>query len=240
MNIKKKKQVLKNIILNDEFSYDMTVYRLINTNCLDKIISEINDMDVVCNINPNNKMSAEEQFLQLLNRFIVRFKNIFPNVNNFSEHIIENIFNSNQSIIGKYLLSKHYLGDNEYTEFFYNNIYKLFIINLISNIKYISDIEDLLKEENIEVKNIDDYTKEEIHSIKNLMSCLVFCSRDGYSTLYLFYNVDYEVEKYLKSNDLDCDNKSHKKKIIEIFKTQYQFIISDYKKRKKYLKYFKY
>ena len=96
MDIKNRKQILKNIILNDEFSYDMTVYRLINTDCLDKIISKINDMDVVCNINPNNKMSAEEQFLQLLNRFVVRFKNIFPNVNNFSEHIIENIFNSNQ------------------------------------------------------------------------------------------------------------------------------------------------
>lgn len=240
MNLKKRKDNLKNIILNDEFSYDTTVYRLINTNCLDNIISKLDNMEIVCDINPNNKISADVQFLQLLNRFVVNFKNTFPTISVSSEYIIESIIYSNQTAIEKYLLSKYYLGDSEHSKFFYNNIYKLFIINFINNKKYILLIEDLLKEENIKVKNIEDYEPNEILNIKNLLSCLVFCSWDKYSSIYLFNSIDCEVVKFTNNKDCDYEDSEYKKSVIENFKTQYQFIIRDYKKRKKYLKYFKY
>lgn len=238
MNLKNKKVVLKNIILNNEFSYDMTVYRLINTNCLDAIISKIDNLSVVCNVNPNNNISANEQFLRLLNRFVICFKNIFPIINGSSEFVIENIINSNQYMVEKYLLSKHYLGDNAYSDFFYHSIYRLFINNFISNSKYISHIDKLLKKEKIKLKKMADYTFDEIHKIKDLLVRLVFCSPDRYCSLYLFYNIDYEINKYLSS--IDNEKNCCEYKIIEYFKVQYDFIIKDYETKKKYLKYFKY
>lgn len=72
------------------------------------------------------------------------------------------------------------------------------------------------------------------------MSSIVFCSHDKYITIYLFYNISDEIKRGLCETDSNIEDKSsYESKIIENFKAQYHFMIDDYMKKRKYLKYFK-
>lgn len=65
-----KQQTLEKIILESDYPYSMLVYRLIHQGYLKKTIKKIDNVGVPCNVNPNQITSADEQFLQLLDRFI--------------------------------------------------------------------------------------------------------------------------------------------------------------------------
>ena len=68
-----KREVLEKIILESKYPYSMLVYKLVHSNLLKSTIKKIDNIDVPCNVNPNEITSANEQFLQLLDRFITYF-----------------------------------------------------------------------------------------------------------------------------------------------------------------------
>ncbi len=72
-----KKEALEKIVLESKYPYSMLVYKLIHQDYLKKTIKKIDNIGVPCNVNPNEITSANEQFLQLLNRFIEFFDNSF-------------------------------------------------------------------------------------------------------------------------------------------------------------------
>lgn len=242
MSMENKKVILKNIILNSEHCYDMTIYRLLNKDCLDDIINKIDNIPVVSNVDITKVITADEQFIQLLDRLLFCFKDVFF-ISGSTQYIIETIICTNKSRIKRYLLSKHYLGDNNYIDFFNDSICRIFISNFIQNSKYISLISSLLKKEKIKAKDTDEYTLDEVFKIVTLLSDLVFCSHGRYCVVYLFYNIDYEINNHTEAvnNNRKCKRikRHYKETLIEHYKDQYELIIKDYIQRKKYLKYFR-
>lgn len=246
MNVEQKKENLKWIILNSKHNYDLLIYRLLNKQCLDEIIDCIDDIPVTSNVDPKEIITANEQFIILLNRFILCYKRTFY-MQNLDEFIIEYIIESNIEQMKIYLLSKYYQGDNNYISFFNDNIYRIMVHNFIENANHISIIQDILKKTHIPIKKISNYNLEEIYKIKNILSDLVFCCTDKLPAAYLFKLLDLEYskceKKYLqgkKNNETEWKNfKIHKKNIFNQFQIQYKIIFEEYKKRKKYLSHFK-
>lgn len=246
MDVMQRKERLKQIILNSKCSYDLLIYRLLNKKCLNEIISCIDDIPVACDTNPNEMISAEEQFIVLLNRFILYYRKTF-HMQSLDEFIIEYIIVSNFEEMKVYLLSKHYQGDNQYISFFNDSIYRLLVHNFIENATYMPIIQEMLKEANIDMKEIGEYDLKEIYQIKDLLSDLVFCCTDKFPVVYLFQllNLEYSKcqKKYLlgkRSHESEWRNfQEHRENILKQFQTQYQIIFEEYHKRKKYLSYFR-
>ena len=233
MNYLSKKKELKSIILNDPYDYDTLNYRLLNSNCLDSIIPKIESIGNIYNDNGKIKMSANKQFVHNLNRFVYFFKKYFPQMNNLTESMIIYLINTNLEQMEKYLLSQYAPNDNTHRK----TVYKIYINNFIKNNKYIPTIKNLLKKENIKIKPIDDYSLDEILKIRTLISDLIMCSDDNFSAIVLFFDIEYEINKFLKIKNNKVTNIDMP--VLEHFKMNYMSIISDYTSKKEYLKYFK-
>ncbi len=134
MDLIQKKQKMCNILLNSPHDYDLIIYKLLKTDILDEIILKLDNKIVCCNANPSEIYSAEEQFLMLLTRLFDFLLKIFPSLYKAREVVMEDIINGNKQNVEKYLLSKHYVGDNKYIDFFKENIYKIIFGNFINNI----------------------------------------------------------------------------------------------------------
>ena len=125
MDLIQKKQKMCNILLNSPHDYDLIIYKLLKTDILDEIILKLDNKIVCCNANPSEIYSAEEQFLMLLTRLFDFLLKIFPSLYKAREVVMEDIINGNKQNVEKYLLSKHYVGDNKYINFFKENNYKI-------------------------------------------------------------------------------------------------------------------
>jgi len=143
-----KREVLEKIILESKYPYSMLVYKLVHSNLLKSTIKKIDNIDVPCNVNPNEITSANEQFLQLLDRFITYFNDSFYFLHTYTHLCIKLIIETNYKDMEKYLLSKHYLGDNDYIPFFNNSIYRMMVANFIRSINISSKLRKLFIQEN--------------------------------------------------------------------------------------------
>lgn len=114
MDLIQKKQKMCNILLNSPHDYDLIIYKLLKTDILDEIILKLDNKIVCCNANPSEIYSAEEQFLMLLTRLFDFLLKIFPSLYKVRKVVMEDIINGNKQNVEKYLLSKHYVGDNKY------------------------------------------------------------------------------------------------------------------------------
>jgi hypothetical protein len=231
-----KKEELNRLVLNSD-CYDMTIYKIINSGVLDEIIDNIDDKCVLSDINSNEIISSYEQFLDLLNKFIVFFKKKFNNLSFYIDELIKELIKNNYYEFSNYLLSKHYLGDNKYIMFFEDNMNRLSILNFVKNIEYSSEIKKLLKLNNIKIKNIKDYSFDEVLEISDLLSDLIFCYSNEFHTVLLFTDMSKVI------NDLKSDNSNNNldkiDAVINDFDFKCKIIIDSYNNKRKYLKYFK-
>jgi hypothetical protein len=231
-----RKDELNQIILKNDY-YDMSIYKVINSGVLDEIIKKINNEDVPCDVNPNEITSSNEQFLGLLNRFVIFFKKNFCGLSEYTDESIKELIQSNINEFSNYLLSKHYLGDNKYIRFFEESLNRLAISNFVKNTEYSYELKKLFKDENIKIKNIDKYTFNEVMKISDLLSDLVFCYYNEFHTLLLFTDINKFMSEYI-----DVQSKNEAKMInalINDFDFKCSFIIESYNKKREYLKYFK-
>ena len=206
---------------------------------LDNIIIKIDDVGVPSNVKPNEITSSYKQFIDLLNRFIYWFQENFFYLRLETSAIIETLIKTNYSMFEKYLLSKHYLGDNNYIDFFKDSIYRIMISNFVKNIKYITEIMKLFKIKKIDIKNINDYTLEEVVKIKSLLSDIVFCSTSSFRCFNLFQDIEYFLNKKLKEIKLSKKDKERFiYNVINYYQVQYECAFEEYNKKEKYLKYF--
>lgn len=213
MTLETKKALLKAIILENDFYLDTAVYRLVSFKCLDSIISRINDKSLLFGINIDNELNAND-FISLLNKLIDVFRETFINLQSV-EYIFEIIITSNMDLIEDYFFS---YKDKDNSELINEKICKIIISNFISNCKYISWIEELLKEKNLKLQNVNKYNLEDSLTILELLSDLIFCKRGRCDNIILFESID----KKLKSLKSRRANKKY-----------------DYSNKKKYLKFFK-
>lgn len=244
-DIQAKKKELQQLFLESDTHLNPLIYRLLERDFLDKIIQYIDDEPVPCNVNPEDLTSADEQFLLLLNRLIMYFRRYFPKIYDFTDYAIETIVTGNSILAHNYLLSKHYLGDNDYIDFFNQSIWQLLVSNFLCNGKHVYQVKHLLKSNKIKYStNIDDYSLDELKKIINLLSDLVYCASSEYRAFYLFGDIDADLCKRLEDIEKEReytlkDVDFHNKNLEEFYSVQYDIIIEEYMKKRKYLKYFK-
>ena len=135
-------------INNSAFIYELLSYN----HYLIDILNEVNDKPVVCNVDPSIKVTAEQQVICLLNRMIDRFNSHFPFLHKYRKWLFGHLLSYEET--RQYLLSKHYLGDNDYIKFFENSINRIFVRNFYRNLEFVmDDYIDIFKEKKINYKN---------------------------------------------------------------------------------------
>lgn len=235
-----RKEELEKIVLESKYPYSFMVYRLIHQDIFKRTIAKIDDVGVPCNVNPKEITSANEQFLQLLNRFIEFFDNSFYFLHIDSECYIHTIIQTNYKELEKFLLSKHYLGDNNYIDFFQESIYRIIISNFIKNVELSKNLKKLLKREKIAIKPIKNYTLEEIIKINDLLSDIVLANaKDSFTAIMLFDDVNKSISQILKNMEKDKWTKKdildRKKSITNFTLNRIDSLIEEYEKKKDYL-----
>ena len=232
MLLSERKEMLKSIILDKSYDSSSIMYMVIKPRYLDEIIERIDKKSKKYNKLDSNK------FINLFQKFIETFMDKFFYLCT-AHFVIEEVISTNFSKIEDYFnLDNEVLQNSEIVDAI---IYKIFINNFISNTKYIPSIEILLKEENIPIKKIEEYSFEEAKDIFNLLSKLTFC-RNGRNVFELFNNVDMRLKRYGSNRGLSKRKKiqidKYNDKILNRYIRQYDSIIKSYNSKKRYLKYF--
>lgn len=238
MDLATRKKELYHILLDSDYDYDLIIYKLLKKDILDDVIIKIDNKSICSDVNPEEVISSNEQFLMLLNRLVYWFVENFPTLVEYRTIIIEMIIKSNKKRIEQYLLSKHYLGDNSYIDFFCKSVYTILFANFITNIKDMPIIKQLLEEEHIEYKNIDTYSVNELKSIKDLLEKIGICNyEDSFQFTYVFLDIETSINK--KINSYKKDEKRTNKIIDEIYTSTinfyqniYYILIENYKEKK--------
>ncbi len=238
MLLKKKKEILIKKIFENEHNNYVSMYAIISSNLLDTIIDKIDESS----LQSNSTKKIDEyyinanQFLNLLDRFLEIFEEL-GTLNRRRQFYLEKIFISNKSIMEDYFTLSCSFYDN--TELICEKIYRIILSNFIYNSKYIPSISIFLKENDLELKKIDEYTYNELKKLYNLFSDLIFCLRNRGRIHNLFINIDHELIHVQDSTTNKTLNENKRSKYISFINKIYLDIFGVYNNKKKYLKFFK-
>jgi len=240
--IETKKKFLKYKLLNENGTYDMTIFHLIRTKYFDKIISKIDEDEIIYGIKiKENSNITSSKFIFLLDRFVDLFKIKFPTIKGHY-YIIEKILDNNVEMIEKYFFYDYNEIDREYENIVREMIYKILINSFVANAKYIPQISKILRKKKLEIYPTEDYSYEECKIIIKLMQDIVFCN-NGIGIDCLFDNIEIVIENRFNS----ISNVLRKKrgddyyieKITNLYIKLFEKIFCEYEKKKPYIKYFK-
>ena len=130
VNIKGIKENLKFILLHSNNHYDLTIYRIVESGCLDFFLTEIDNVPVT-DFATKTTISANEQIIKLLDRLIIILKKEFiGNLPIQQEVIIKTIITSNQQKVKQYLKLKYCLNHSDYSNVINKQIYEIIVSKL--------------------------------------------------------------------------------------------------------------
>lgn len=240
MTLEAKKELLKYKILNDRYFHDSITYKILKFNYFNNVIDKISDFSFYSNVDISDNEITAEQFIDLLELFIKTIKKYFFNPTSI-EIVISGIIEDNIEMMDEYLSLKYKVNDEKHIKILEEKIFKIIINNFIDNATTIPSIQTFLKEHNISIKTINDYSYDESSKILHLLSDLVFCQRGREKYTYLFENIDNNLTSYLERQAKKRSKYSidyYKDKYINRYISNYEFIFKSYNSKKKYLKYF--
>ncbi len=243
MKTETKVELLKYMLLNQSYDYDMMLYDLIRRKRLSEAISRIDERTFYFNIQAEDGSVSARQFLNILHEFIRFMKLYFYNIAPLSsciDYVVEcsELELTNLLSYKSSKLRGFYYKLDDAT--FWELLNKLIISSFISNVKYVASIKDVLDDIQVSLRNVDEYSLEESRKILVLMSDIVFCQRGQGHVMRLFEKMDCRLEKY---SDMDMTRRKKsvddfKKKYIDSCIADYDKMIKSYYYKKKYLKYF--
>lgn len=243
MKLETKRELLRYELLNQRFIYNMEVYHLFNFNKMNNIINKISEASFSYQINIKENEITSTQFLKYLNELVRYMKLYFYNISCFNAILDEIIKSCNEEIIVLF----DYKCDDPYNCYKINKddnikdkVFKIIISNFVKNAKYIPLIKEILKENGLKIKNIQDYNLKESEKILNILSDIAFCQRGKGEVIELFINIEYNLDIYIahKKKSKKYTIEDYKKKYIESYLVSYERMIKSYNIRKKYLKHF--
>ena len=245
MSLETKIEILKFILLHQNYDYDMVLYGLIAHKRLNEEIARIDDKSFNFNFNADDGGITATQFLVNLNEFIRCMKEYFFNIRALPTCIDYIISGSKQELnnLLNYKCKRvfsHYEKINDDTT--QELISKLIISNFIHNAKYVDSIRDVLTDIEVPLKPLEDYTLDESKKILKLLSDMAFCQRGRGDIFCLFTSIDDQLEKRLKMSKSFQRRKPisdvKQQEFIESVIADYGKVIKNYYSKKKYLKYF--
>ncbi len=243
MSISAKIELLKYILLASSNNYELEIYKLLN-GALYSEADRIDDKSFSFRITPEKNKITAKQFLVYINEFILCMKSYFSNAKNL-DYIMKEIIEENKKELDNLFNCE---CDDPYACCIYEDkkikesIYKLIISNFIKNSKYIPLIEPFLLENDIPLKEINNYNFEESEKVLKLLSDIAFSQRGKGSNIDLFQNIEYYLQKHL---DIKIQNQNHKytikdyeQKYLDKYISSYSKMLKTYTSKKKYLKHF--
>lgn len=243
MSIAAKIELLKYILLTSSNNYELEIYRLLN-GALYSEVDRIDDKSFYFKITPEKNKITAKQFMTYINEFIACMKTYFNNAKNL-DYIMKEIIEENKQALDNLFNCE---CDDPYTCYIYEdkkikeNIYKLIISNFIKNAKYVPIIEPFLLENDIPLKEINNYNFEESEKVIKLLSDIAFSQRGKGSIIDLFQNIEYYLQKHLDikiQNNNKYSTKDYEQKYLDKYISNYSRMFKSYEGKKKYLKHFK-
>lgn len=231
VNIKGIKENLKFILLHSNNHYDLTIYRIVESGCLDFFLTEIDNVPVT-DFATKTTISANEQIIKLLDRLIIILKKEFiGNLPIQQEVIIKTIITSNQQKVKQYLKLKYCLNHSDYSNVINKQIYEIIVSNFCKNSQYVPALKELFRENNI---NLDKLDAKTLNKVRHILKEIVECNKNEVHTMYLFSDISYII-----NNEIDFKQNIDyiQNKIIENYVFKYSILLNNYYNRKKYLKY---
>lgn len=234
-----KTEQLKQEIINNEINYQYLylIMKYINNGSLNNLINNISNTKTklkITSITKKNYLTANEQFLALVNNFIYHFKEQFYFLNNNCDYIIELLLQNEKYT--DYLLCKKYIGDNENIDFFTFNIKRLIVHGFYINLKKLSKkseiIKKLAKDNNINLKQNLINNKKEINKLYELLIKISICNAKELNNILLFENIKQYTNKILENNN----NTNIKKSILNHYITNWENMIKNYYQKKEIIK----
>ena len=230
-----KRRELLSLSLDFGYSNAGIIYQIINSKKMDVIISKITP-EKVCiegkTILKQKYLSAEEQFLMMLNRFVGFIDYNFPTINYKDLHI-EYIM---EYQIPEFLLSKLVVEDNNNINYFDYQMKKTVVYNFYDNIAFIYNEADKNIWKKIGINpNMRLENEEDVDSLFLIMKKIAIANINEYSTLFLFSS----HKSYLKS--VDPKKKTPEGVLDAIYRTrkyyaeQYSILLRNYIDKKKYI-----
>lgn len=237
MTINTKIELLKYKLLHQNFDYEIEIYSLLENVKINDLVSKIDDLSFSFQVEPEKDKITAQHFLICTNELVKYMKFYFYNMLTF-QVCLKEIVNGSKKELNDLLNVKE-------TKYFNNNrenVYKLIISNFIKNAKYISSIKNVLEDNNINLKELNNYNFQETETILNLLSNIVLSQRGRGLVSILFTNIDDHLKEYLerkaKVNSKKYSISDYKNKYLDSYINNYNKIFKIYNSKKKYLKYF--
>lgn len=224
------KLALNSNIINDAF-----IYKLLRNKVLDNYIIKLNNYKIITNtktIIKKGYLTADEQFIDLLNNFFVYLDEDFYFLGRSKNFIIETILKYKNN--NKFLLCKNYWGDNNFIPYFKYNIKRFVITGFYNNIKTLidesKDIKELIRFEKININKISLKHIKDVDKLYKLLKFLTLCNSNKYCLLYLFTDFNTSVNEIKETSNFTMNKviKANKKQYI----LQWEMIIKNYYKKK--------
>lgn len=195
-NLVQRKKKLEKIIKEKFDECSSLSFLLVHTGKLDSVINLLDDeetiTDTTCLVK-KGYLTSEEQFVSVLEYIIQIINNEFWFLVD-KNTIIEAILCFDISL--DLLLSKKYIGNNKFMEFYEYGVKKICISNFYDVLKFVDRtdlIDSFLINHQINVNSFDINDKGDIVNLFNLLKLVAICNFNSYHLLYLF-NTDMNDE----------------------------------------------
>lgn len=190
MNIIERKRKLRKIIKKDYNLNNAIILLMIDNGKLDQVIQLLNDEITTTNTTclvKKGYLTSEEQFLEILHHIIYRFNVDFWFLKKYGNYIMESILCSEEAI--PLLLTKKYLGDNQYIPYYQIKFKEICIINFYKILKFIDCTEIIytfLKDYKIDIQNFKLDEIQDVTKLYDALRLICLCNCNTYGLLYLF------------------------------------------------------
>ncbi len=191
VNLEERRKKISELVLKNS-DLGAYVYEYISDGSLDHILVKISDDITISNVDSNNILTGEEQFVDVLCFFVLRFNYYFAPLQHKGAMISDVL----SSQVPAFLLCKNYLGDNKFIDFYKFNFKQCVVNNFYYNIKLIyNNFEPFFKKSGI-TDNMNLAKENDVNSLFDLMRDLVWCNYDQ----YVIFNLFRSIEEIIKTN----------------------------------------
>lgn len=225
------------LVLKKGSAINGILYKIIQNGYLDKVINKITDDKVITpttSITKKGYLTGNEQFLDILNSFVIYFDRIFTPVM-YKEACVSFVLEKETP---KFLLSKKYCHDNDNLEDFIKEYKRLMVNNVANTLPAIYDYLDqkVMNEFKLEpLMNIND--DEVVERILRFMIAMSWSNVDEYAVISLFSRIKVALNKVKPSKKNDNKEAVIKNMngVVNHYAMHYSIMIENYKKKKKYI-----
>ncbi len=221
----KKRKIYKKIGASQLILHKGIIFQIISDGALDEQIYLLDNIKVEINSSlvKKRQLTAEEQFICIIDSFISYFTEIFP----MSSSVVTIVSQCVKSDENNTFLSKKYYGDYQFIDYFLRNYNLMIVNNFYYNYLNLSkDLEEEFKKVDMDVEKVDLKNDDSVYNLILLLEEICFINKNNFAILslfskitddkYLLYKKQWEIllSNYLNNEEMLCAYRKFRKKMI--------------------------